>query len=87
MEADRLRAVRVVPDPGALALGPVRGRRVVARSGNGRAALVSADARSRLVAGGVGAGLTHVCASDGPFMGGGLLLLSRFPFTATRFES
>ena len=47
----------------------------------------AADARSLLVAGGVRAGLTHVYASDGPFMGGGLVLLSRFPFTAARFES
>jgi len=47
----------------------------------------TAGARSRLVAGGAAAGLTHVCASDGAFFGGGLLLLSRFPFTAARFES
>ena len=45
------------------------------------------DARSRLVAGAVPAGLTHVWMSDGAFLGGGLLLLSRFPFIAARFES
>ncbi len=47
----------------------------------------AADARSRLVAGGAAAGLTQVSASDGAFFGGGLLLLSRLPFTAARFES
>jgi endonuclease/exonuclease/phosphatase family metal-dependent hydrolase len=47
----------------------------------------AAAARERLVAGGAAAGLAHVRASDGAFLGGGLLLLSRLPVTATRFES
>jgi endonuclease/exonuclease/phosphatase family metal-dependent hydrolase len=45
------------------------------------------EARSRLVAGGAAAGLAHAWMSDGAFLGGGLLLLSRLPFLAARFES
>jgi endonuclease/exonuclease/phosphatase family metal-dependent hydrolase len=47
----------------------------------------SGGARSRLMAGGAAAGLRHACISDGAFLGGGLLLLSRFPFSESRFES
>jgi len=45
-----------------------------------------ARARARLVAAGAAAGLAHAWSSDGAFLGGGLVLLSRLPFTAARFE-
>jgi endonuclease/exonuclease/phosphatase family metal-dependent hydrolase len=44
-------------------------------------------ARSRLVAAGATAGLGHAWVSDGHFLGGGLVLLSRLPFVGARFES
>jgi endonuclease/exonuclease/phosphatase family metal-dependent hydrolase len=46
----------------------------------------AAAARARLVAAGAAAGLGHAWTSDGPLFGGGLLLLSRLPFVAARFE-
>src|SRR5262245_65825132 len=47
----------------------------------------ASGARSRLVAAGAEAGLGHVWVSDGHFLGGGLVLLSRIPFVEARFES